>query len=341
MKHNPDFAKYLSDFLMKYLPGTLNVSKDTVASYRDTFKLFLLFMQEEKKIYPNKIYLEKIIYQTVIDFLDWIEKNRCCSIATRNQRLAGIHSFLKYVQMESPENLYEIQRILKIPSKKAPKANIQFMTLAEMEILLAQPDISIRNGRRDLTLLALMYDSAARVQELIDLTIKSVRLEDPAVVILHGKGNKTRTVPIMKNTVLLLRGYLKEQNFTHNIIDNESPLFFNQQKQKLTRKGVSHILNKYVCFAKENSAFTRHEKITCHVLRHSRAAHMIQAEIPLIYIRDFLGHSSVQSTEIYARLNNDIKRKAIESAYIDLNTPEYPSWDDDANLIDWLTNLCK
>ncbi|MGL5086539.1 MAG: tyrosine-type recombinase/integrase, partial [Clostridium sp.] len=183
--------------------------------------------------------------------------------------------------------------------------------------------------------------SAARVQELIDLTIKSVRLEDPAVVILHGKGNKTRTVPIMKNTVLLLRGYLKEQNLTLNIVGNENPIFFNQQKQKLSRKGVSHILNKYVSSAKENSDFARQEKITCHVLRHLRAAHMIQAGIPSIYIRDFLGHSSVQSTEIYARLNNDIKRKAIESAYIDLNTPEYPSWDEDANLIDWLTNICK
>lgn len=341
MKQNPDFAKYLSDFLMKYLPGTLNVSKNTIASYRDTFKLFLFFMEEEKKVYPNKIYLGKITYQNVIDFLEWIEKKRYCSISTRNQRLAALHSFFMYIQRESPENLYEIQRILKIPSKKTPKPNIQFMTLAEVEILLSQPDISIRNGRRNLTLLALMYDSAARVQEIIDLTISNVRLEDPAVVILHGKGNKMRTVPIMKNTVLLLRGYLKEQNCTRYIIDNESPLFFNQQKQKLTRKGVSHILNKYVSSAKENSDFTRQEKITCHVLRHSRAAHMIQAGIPLIYIRDFLGHSSVKSTEIYARLNNEIKRKAIESAYIDLNTLEYPSWDDDVNLIDWLTNLCK
>jgi len=341
MKQNPDFAKYLSNFLMKYLRGTLNVSKNTIASYRDSFKLFLLFMEEEKKIYPNKICMENITYKNVIDFLDWIEKKRSCSISTRNQRLAALHSFLKYVQREYPENLYEIQRILKICSKRAPKPNVQFMTLAEIEILLAQPDISIKSGRRDLTMLALMYDSAARVQELIDLTIKSVRLEDPAVVILNGKGNKTRIVPIMKNTVSLLQGYIKEQNYNRYIINNETPLFFNQQKQKLTRKGVSHILNKYVSSAKENPAFTRTEKVTCHVLRHSRAAHMIQAEIPLIYIRDFLGHSSVQSTEIYARLNNAIKRKAIESAYIDLNTPTYPSWNDDANLIDWLTNLCK
>lgn len=341
MKQNPDFAKYLSDFLIKYLPGILNVSKNTITSYRDTFKLFLLFMEEEKKTPPNKISLQKITHQNVIDFLDWIEKKRSCSISTRNQRLAALHSFLKYAQRECPENLYEIQRILKIPSKRAPKPNVQFMSLSEIEILLAQPDISNKSGRRDLTMLALMYDSAARVQEVIDLTIKSVRLEEPTVVILHGKGNKTRTVPIMQNTVLLLRGYLKEQNCNRYILDNESPLFFNQQKQKLTRKGVSHILNKYVSTAKENPDFTRLEKVTCHVLRHSRAAHMIQAGIPLIYIRDFLGHASVQSTEIYARLNNEIKRKAIESAYIDLNIPDYPSWDNDANLIDWLTNLCK
>lgn len=250
-----------------------------------------------------------------------------------------MHSFFRYVQRESPENLFEIQRILSIPVKRTPKPFIKFLSLDEIEILLSQPDPSKKLGRRDLTLLALMYDSGARVQELIDLQIQDIRLKEPVVANLHGKGNKFRTVPLMKNTGALLREYIAEQKSGYIFLQDDCPLFRNQRKQKLTRKGVSYILDKYVRSAYNNPIFTRNEKITCHVLRHSRAAHMLQAGIPLIYIRDFLGHSSVTSTEIYARLDHAIKRKAIEEAYIELNLPDYPSWKEDANLMDWLTNL--
>ena len=143
----------------------------------------------------------------------------------------------------------------------------------------------------------------------------------------------------MKNTGVLLREYIAERKNDQTFLHDDCPLFCNQHKKKLTRKGVAYILNKYVCSAYDNPTFTKKDKITCHVLRHSRAAHMLQAGIPLIYIRDFLGHSSVTSTEIYARLNDDIKRKAIEEAYIELNVPDYPSWQEDADLMDWLTNL--
>ena len=341
MKKESDFAKHLSSFLTRYLPGTLNVSKNTISSYRDTYKLFLLFWQEDRKIRPEHLRLNMITRESVSCFLDWLEKSRGCCISTRNQRLAAIHSFIRYVQLESPENLFELQKVLAIPIKKGPRPDIKFLTLKETEILLAQPDISSKVGRRNLVLLALMYDSGARVQEIIDLTFQDVRLDAPSVVILRGKGNKTRSVPLMKNTTSLLKEFIAEQKSGYTASLNDTPLFLNQQKQKLTRKGVAYILNKHAESACMDSEFQRKEKITCHVLRHSRAAHMLQAGIPLVYIRDFLGHASVKSTEIYARLNDEIKRKAIEEAYIDLNIQDFPSWQEDSKLMDWLTDLCK
>lgn len=334
-----DFSRHLSCFLTRYLPGTLNVSENTIASYRDTYKLFLTFWEARYRIRPEKLTISKVKHDSVLEFLDWLESERKCSISTRNQRLSALHSFFRHVQKESPDNLFEIQRILSIPVKKAPRPFIKFLTLDEVKILLLQPDPSNKSGRRDLTLLALMYDSGARVQEIIDLQIQDIRLKEPVVVNLHGKGNKFRTVPLMKNTGTLLKEYIAEQKNGHNSLQDDSPLFRNQQKQKLTRKGISYILKKYVRCAHNNPSFIRKDKITCHVLRHSRAAHMLQAGIPLIYIRDFLGHSSVTSTEIYARLNDEIKRKAIEEAYLELNVPDYPSWQEDVDLMDWLTNL--
>jgi len=341
MKRESDFARHLSGFLTRYLPGTLNVSRNTISSYRDTYKLFLLFWIEKKKIRAEHLRLDMITSESVLGFLDCLENSRGCCISTRNHRLAALHSFIRYVQNECPENLFELQKVLGIPAKKGPRQDIKFLTLKEIEILLAQPDTSTRSGRRNLVLLALMYDSGARVQEIIDLTYQDVRLDTPSVVILHGKGNKTRSVPIMKNTTSLLDKYMTERKANNRAFLNDTPLFFNQQKQKLTRKGISHILKKYVESAYRNPEFRRKEKITCHVLRHSRAAHMLQAGIPLIYIRDFLGHTSIKSTEIYARLNDEIKRKAIEEAYIDLDVQEYPSWKEDADLMDWLSDLCR
>ena len=190
-------------------------------------------------------------------------------------------------------------------------------------------------------MLAFLYDSGARVQELIDLTRKDIRLDDPAVVCLHGKGRKTRIVPIMSHTKSLLEDYLMNLRQYTKYAPQDAPVFYNQQKEKLTRRGVSYILGKYVDKAKAHPEFHNLSKLTCHTLRHSRASHMLQAGIPLIYIRDFLGHVSITSTEIYARLDTEMKRKAIEEAYIELNVNDLPAWGKDTELMSWLQNLCR
>jgi len=158
-----NFAKHLSYFLSRYLHGQQNVSPNTVASYGDTFKLFLTFWEDEKGFRAEMIRMETITKDSVIEFLDWLEEKRKCSIATRNQRLAALHAFFRYAQRESPENLFEIQKIMAIPMKKKPKPVIPYLTVDEMKILLQQPDRFSKSGRRDLVLLAVLYDTAARV----------------------------------------------------------------------------------------------------------------------------------------------------------------------------------
>lgn len=234
MKKN-DFHKYLSDFLSLYLPGQRNVSINTIDSYRDAVKLFLIFCESAKKIRIENITISMVTRDVIVAFLNWIEESRKNSIATRNQRLAALHAFFRYVQRESPENLFELRRILAIPMKKKPKPMIPYLTANELKILLEQPDVRTIAGRKDLILLVILYDMGARVQELIDLKWKDVRLTSPAVITLHGEGNKTRQVPIMGKTQKLLESYktLQERNF--GTAETDHPLFYNQQHKKLSR----------------------------------------------------------------------------------------------------------
>jgi integrase/recombinase XerD len=341
MKNANDFAWYLSRFLTKYLSGEKNLSTNTIAVYRDTFRLFLLFCEQKMEVPPNRITVSLLTKELVIDYLDWLELERKCSITTRNQCLSSVHGFIKYVQKELPENLFALQRILGISSRKTGKTIIPYLTEDELKILFQQPDVSTKQGKRDLVLLIIMYDSAARVQELADMRIKDIRLNSPAVITLHGKGNKARQVPVLGKTKDLLSGYLEEhKKYPWGIAIADAPVFYNQKHQQLTRWGISYILNKYVELAKKNIEFTVNFPVTPHVLRHSKAMGMLKSGINLIYIRDFMGHTNVTTTEVYARADSEMKRKALEESYTELYTDKMPRWEDDENLMQWLKNLC-
>jgi len=294
-----DFPKYLSSYLSKYLPGQKNASKNTITSYCDTFKLFLIFCEEEKKMKPEKICISDISKELIVEYLSWLEAKRRCSISTRNQRLAVIHSFFHYVQKESPENLHEIQKILYIPVKKHPKTMVPYLTGNETQILLAQPDPSSYEGYRDMVLLSVLYDTGSRVQELVDIKIKDVRLTAPAVITLHGKGRKTRTVPIIGKTAVLLEMYLDKKKYHAGIAKGDNYLFVNQKQQQLSRWGISYILDKYVEMARSNPEFLVSFPVTPHVLRHSKSMHLLQSGVNLIYIRDFLGLPGIPGNPSY------------------------------------------
>lgn len=339
--NNNNFPKYLSRFLSTYLPGQRNASTHTIASYRDVFKLLLIFCESEKLIKPEKIKTSDLSKELILHFLDWLETERKCSISTRNQRLAVIHSFIHYVQKESPENLFEFKKILSIPNKKHPRTLVPYLTGQEMQILLSQPDTSTTDGFRNAILLSALYDTGSRVQELINIRVKDVRIASPAVIRLHGKGRKIRQVPLMGKTSEALSLYLKMKKYHPGISKGDNYLFVNQRKQQLSRWGISYILNKYVEKAKCDVGFNVDFPVTPHVIRHSKAMHLLQSDINLIYIRDFLGHADCSTTEVYARANSEMKRKAIEKAYVDLVPETVPKWEEDGDLMKWLNSLCS
>lgn len=332
-----DFAEHLTAFLSTYLTSQKNVSKNTIYSYRDTFKLLLRYCQDVKQIPAERLNLAKFTADLITGFLDWLESERKCSISTRNLRLTAIHSFLRYVQYEEPAGLLPLQKAMAVPMKKTPQAMVEHLSPEAMQLLLAQPDRNSMKGRRDLALLSVLYDTGARVQELIDLRVGDVFLDTPAVIQLMGKGNKTRRVPLMKNTVHLLKRYKLEKKLD-SPSKNEYPLFTNNQRNKLTKEGVAHILAKYVAAARQTSTIVP-PKVRPHMLRHSKAMHLLQAGVNLIYIRDFLGHVDLKTTEVYARTDTETKRKAIEQAYPDLIDDHLPDWNQDQALLSWLSEL--
>lgn len=332
-----DFSKYLTSFLTKYLSHERGASSNTISSYRDTFVLLITFL-ETKNIKLNKLTLEQITKDNVVDFLNWTQSERKNTNATRNARLAAIHSFYKYLQYQHPENLYGYQQILSIRTKKAEQIQMNYLSIEGITLLLRQPDIATSKGRRDLTLLSLLYDTGSRVQELIDLTPLNVRLDNPSTIRVTGKGKKTRIIPLQDEQVRLLQNYLHE----HQLAEPEAnmyPLFYNSRREKLTRAGVNHILHKYAAKARIKNGKLIPERISCHCLRHSKAMHLLQAGVNLVYIRDILGHVSVQTTEVYARTDSKKKREAIEKAYVDVVPKQAPAWLKNNNLLEWLKSF--
>jgi site-specific recombinase XerD len=332
-----DFAKALSHYLSFYLPGQRNVSHNTIKSYRETFKLFLKYCKHSCGLAIEYLCLQSIDEPLIVGFLLWLEQERKSGIATRNQRLACIHGFFRYIQTENPDGILSHQKVLSIPMKKTPVPSVNHLTPDALKLILSQPDLAKVSGRRDLTMLSVLYDTGARVQELADLTVRAIRLDQPPVVTLTGKGRKTRQVPLMSNTESLLKQYMNETNLLQNGMQ-DFPLFCNRQRGKLTPKGISFILNKYVGRAKTISSIIP-DKVTPHIFRHTKAMHLLQAGVNLIYIRDLLGHVDISTTEIYARADTELKRKALENAYPDMILSNLPPWTQDEDLLAWLINL--
>ncbi|MGB4590348.1 MAG: site-specific integrase [Clostridiaceae bacterium] len=336
-----DFAYTITKFLSEYLPGQRNVSPNTIRSYRDTYRQLIIFLHETYGLKPERIIFRNITPERVIGFLRSLEEVRGVSINTRNQRLAAIHSFYRYAQTEYPDILFESQRILGIPFKKRNLPTVGYLSRVCLSSLLAQPDTSTKRGRRDLTLITMLYDTGARVQELIDLKACDVRLQEPAIVTLTGKGSKSRCVPLMEKTKKLLESYMREIH----LLDNgrqQTPLFHNSRYEKFTRPGVSYILTKHLNLARDRNPDILFPKaIHPHMLRHTKAVHLLEAGVNLIYIRDLLGHVSITTTEIYLRTETELKRKALENTYPQIDKQDIPIWEENTELLQWLTDFCN
>lgn len=333
-----DFAYYLTNFLSKYLPGIEGCSVNTISAYRDAFKLLLMFARDKERKKEEKLELSVIDKAFVLRFLLWIENERGCAVITRNHRLAAIHAFYSYLQRELPERIYQFQEILSIPFKKHPQKTVNFLCTSGIKALLSEPNINTESGRRHLMLLSLMYATGGRVQEIADLIVSDIFYNGNSLVKLTGKGNKSRFVPLEPAVVKLLCQYLEDFSLI-DISRRMALLFTNHSKKKLTRQGITHIVKKYADSVRKKQPELMPETLSPHCLRHSRAVHWLQAGVDLIYIRDLLGHTSIQTSEIYARIDGEMKRKALEKVSSQCFRNEIPSWQKDKSLMEWLKEL--
>jgi site-specific recombinase XerD len=332
-----DFSLQVSHFLTHHLAAQRNLSPNTIKAYRDVFTLLLRFCRDHRGIALERLSLDQIDAPLVEAFLDHLGKDRQSSIRTRNHRLATLHAFFRYLQPEVPERLLQCQQILAIPLRRHPHPMVGYLSKEQLTMILAQPDLSTRAGRRDAVLLSVLYDTGARVQELIDLSVGDIRLEAPAQVRLKGKGSKTRAVPLMDRTAQLLREHLQE-NGLNQPERLDQPLFANQQGRRLSRWGIRYILDKYVAAVRREQPGFR-QAVSPHSLRHTKGMHLLQSGVSLEIIRDFLGHVDVTTTQIYARANLEMKRKALEKVVDSSPLPTMPSWKQDQSLLQWLQSL--
>ena len=333
-----DFARYLTQFLSTYLPGQVGSKRNTQLAYRDSFSLFLRYCRDQENLSPEKLTIAKIDRELILRFLLWLEDERNCKAATRNQRLAAIHSFFSFFNGGRTTVYAAKSENTGYSNEKTDKPPLMYLPLDSIRGLLEQPDRTTIQGKRDAVLLSLLYDTGARVQELVDLKVCDIALNDTVTIILTGKGGKSRIVPVMKPTGELLKQYMEGSGLTSPVY-GRNPLFTNRGNQPLTRAGVTYILKKYAAQAQAMGVKDISAEITPHWLRHSKAMHLLQSGVNLVYIRDLLGHSDISTTEIYARADEKMKRKALLEAYDSPASDELPTWKKDKDLLDWLKSL--
>lgn len=302
------FSHFIQNYFLSYLIAQRGYGKNTLISYRDTFKLFFLFLEENKQV-VSALPINKVDKLCTVKFLDWLENTRNNSISTRNVRLAHLKSFWGHVLATTPEWADHCSQIIHIPFKKTEKQPPLYLTETETKQLLSMPDGKTKAGIRHMAILTLLYDSGCRVQELITLNTSDITLGDICKLYIKGKGDKYREVPIMPETGKVVSAYINA-----HARPSEAPLFINNRGQALTRAGVSYILQKYQNLAVRMTNQPFQEKLSPHLLRHSKATHLVNQGVSIYNIRDFLGHASVTTTQMYLTSNPEVMREAIESA---------------------------
>jgi len=342
MRNSETFGYYLNKYFTVYLPGQRGLSTNSIFAYRDTFSLLIAFLKDEKRIAPERLPMTFLTKELTLEFAEWIECTRGCSLSSRNQRFVILRTFCRWLSTENPSFLKISEDLFNVKLKKAPKPVMVYLSVDAIACLLEQPDSSTNYGLRDLTLLAMTYDTGARVSEITNLKYKDIRLNAPPIVKLTGKGNKTRIVPLLPQTLKYLTEHIARQHIELSE-SLECHVFTNHSNEMLSRSGVKYILDKYVTAGRANSPLLFSDKITPHTLRHSKAMHMLQAGNNIVYIRDILGHSDLNTTERYARADTSMKREALSKAEIPMPEIDVPITGSsiEGDMADWLKKFSK
>ena len=315
-----DLGRELVRFFEDYLPAQRGVSPHTLRSYRDALLLLLQFAARDSKRAIEHLEIADLTPERIIRFLSFLEAERKNGIATRNARLGAIHVFARFMASHHPEQLGSLQRIIGLPFKHgAQEAPIEYLERAEIEAILNSVDRTTTRGRRDYALFGLMFNTGARVQEVLNLRYRDVRLDAPSQVRLHGKGSKVRLCPIWPATARLLRELMRESRVGES--EPDAFLFTNAHGRQMTRFGVRYLLRKYVVAASQSVRTLRDKRIHPHSVRHSTAVALLKAGVDFATISQWLGHASLNTTMRYARADLDLKRQALSQVFPDALAP--------------------
>lgn len=331
---------WLRKYLTEYLPIVRNLSRNTIASYRDALRQLLEYVID-RGLSPDMLRIEELTPDLVVGFLHHIEQAKNCSIQTRNLRLSAIHSFASYISTSEPQYLYWYTKLKNIPIKRSslkeldgkaiPK--IVYLEKDEIKTLLSVPDKTTSQGARDYALLMFLYNSGARATEAVNLRIQDIAIGNgvqPSLVAIRGKGNKTRVCPLWDSTVKLLQPYMKRSS--------EEPVFLNRYGNPITRFGIYELVSRYAAKAAEVMPSIGEKNISPHTIRHSTASHLLEAGVDINTIRSWLGHVSVNTTNIYAEVNIRMKAKALKTCEVLVKgAPKYNP--KDKTLIGFLKSL--
>jgi site-specific recombinase XerD len=304
---SPSLGPLVQAFFVEHLLTHKRASVQTVAAYRDTFRLLLNFLRETERREPSDLHLDDLDAPVVLAFLDHLEKRRGNSARSRNARLAALRSFFRFTALRHPERLELITRVLAIPVKRTERRLVGYLTRAEIDAVLAAPDRSCRIGRRDHALLLTLYNTGARVSEIASLGRQQVALGASSSVQLLGKGRKERMVPIWPRTARALRAWFREIGGAPN-----GRAFVSARGTPLTRDGIAYILEQAVERAGARCPSLRTKRVSPHVIRHATAMHLLQAGVDVATIALWLGHESIETTHMYVEADLAMKEVALK-----------------------------
>lgn len=327
-------ALLLHAFFHEWMGKQRNLSQHTVCSYRDTWKLFLRYSSDRKRRQIAQLSLADLQAKDVLAFLEHLEQDRKVSIGTRNCRLAALHSFFAFVARREPLAIAQCSEIASIPVKKMSRPAMCYLDAEEITAILREPDRSSLEGQRDHALLALLYNTGARIQEALDVCPRAIRFESPAQVELLGKGRKSRICPLWPETVDILKALLKRLPRA-----DDEPIFVNRYGQPLGAAGVRFKLKQYVEAAARHLPALARKRVTPHTWRHSVGVQLVAAGVDVTVIRNWFGHSRLDTTNHYARANLETKRKALDQVDPTTKPDSPPRWRRDPEILTWLDSL--
>jgi site-specific recombinase XerD len=317
-------------FLLEYILGERNLARNTQRSYRDTFTLLIPFVAGRLRTTVDRLTVIDLSADLLRLFLVHLEESRQCSVATRNQRLATLHAFARFVGEHSPEHIVWCGQIRAIPFKKTTKSLILYLDRAEMDALLAAPDQQTSQGRRDYALLLFLYNSGARADEVAQLIIRDLQFDSLFVRIL-GKGKKERQCPLWTATVGVLVSLIGDR-------EPSGRVFLNRCGRSITRFGIHTMVERYALKARIKMPSLASKRVSPHSIRHSTASHLLHAGVDINTIRAWLGHVSLETTNIYAETNLEMKAKALAMCEIEERKSKR-RWREDPGLMTFLRSL--